>query len=238
MFFMDKKNNAYEVVNANDDTYQIEFEDFKEENGVLSSEGTWDLDDVKNVVSELSLLQQFKLYELINQDTQFEFYPVGTINDCLLDFTSEDNISDVETDDKLDFIDEFYTDYLNEAINGLRYYSNEFDMFDLLEFLSNHIESFNYTHIIGYCQGDECLVFNNDNFIYDEATKNYITCVFYGGLVEINSLDKNGDIDCTEEILDNNYDLEYEKDKIIAYMDKHYNAKLAKEKIHREFVLA
>lgn len=235
---MDKKNNVYEITNATEDTYQIEFDNFKENNGTLSSEGAWNLDTVKNIVSELPLLQQFKLYELINKDTQFEFYPMNTINDCLLDFTSENNISDVETDDKLDFIDEFYTNYLNEAIDDLKYYSNEFDMFDLLEFLSNHVETFNYTHIIGYCQGDECLVFNNDNFVYDETTKNYITCVFYGGLVEINSLDKDGDIDCTEEVLSNDYSLEYDKDKIIAYMDKYYNAKPAKERIHREFVLA
>lgn len=238
MFFMDNENNAYEVTNASDCTYSFEFDNLKEGNGVLSSEGTWDLNSVQMVVSELPVLQQFKLYERISKQIQFADYQMNTINDCLLDFTSEDNISEVTVDDKLDFNDEFYTEYLNDAISSLKYYSNDFDMFDLLEFLSNHIESFNYTHIIGYCQGDECLVFNNDNFAYNETVKNYITCVFYGGLVEINSLDKDGDIDCTEEVLSNDYSLEYDKDKIIAYMDKYYNAKPAKEKIHREFVVA
>ena len=238
MFFMDNENNAYEVTNASDYTYSFEFDNLKEGNGVLSSNGTWDLNSVKMVVSELPVLQQFKLYERISKHKQFADYQMNTINDCLLYFTSEDNISEVTIDDKLDFNDEFYDEYLNDAINSLKYCSNDFDMFDLLEFLSDNLKGFCYTHIIGWNQGEECLVFNNYNYTYDETSKNYIACILYGGLVEINRLDNNLDFDCTEEVLSNDYDLEYDKDKIINFMDKNYNAKLAKEVVHRQLVLA
>lgn len=235
---MDNEHNAYGVTNATDDTYQVEFDSLNMENGFLFSEVTGDLDDIKTIVSELPLLQQFKLYELINKDIQFTGYSMNTINDCLLDFTSEYNISEVSTDEKQDFNDEFYINYLDESIGDLKYYSNSFDMFDLLEFLSNSIESFQYSHIIGYCQGDECLIFNNDNFTYDETTKNYITCVLYGGLVEINSLDNDLNVYCTDAVLSNDYSLEYDQDKIINYMNKHYNAKPANKVVSVKLAFA
>lgn len=229
MFFMDNKNQAYQVVDADQFAYEIEFDRLHDENYILS-DGTWDIDEVKQIISELPLMQQFKLYENITMDT---------VSNCLMDYSDVETLDEVDTDTMQDFNDEFYFNYLDENIDGLRFYRpGEFDMCDLLEWLNNEIKTFNYCHIYGYCQGDECYLFNNQGFEYDEKTKNYYTCVLYGGLVEIDSLDDNGDIACQEGTLSNDYSLEYDQDKITAYMKDTFQALPAKEIITRKIVLA
>lgn len=235
---MNNENQAYQVVDADQLTYEDEFEFLHDENYILS-DGTWDIDEIKQIISELPLMKQFKLYEAINKGVKFFGYPMNTVSNCLIAYSEAESLDKVDTDTMQDFNDEFYTNYLDENIDNLRFYKpGEFDMYDLLEWLNKEVKAFNYCHIYGYCQGDECYLFNNQGSEYDEKIKNYYTCVLYGGLVEIDSLDEDGNIACQEETLSDDYSLEYDRDKIITYMKKYYKALPAKEVVTRKIVLA
>lgn len=237
---MNNKNQAYQVVDADQSTYDMELNSLHDENGIIDShDGFWDLDEVKTIISKLPLMQQFKLYEAINKGVKFFGYPMNTVFNCLMDYSEAESLDKVDTDTMQDFNSEFYINYLEDSIDDLKYWSNSFDIGDLLEWLQNNAKNFNYCTICGYNQGEECYLFNDEGLTYDNETiKNFYTCVLYGGLVEIDSLDKDdGGVECLET-LSNDYSLEYNRDKIIAYMKKYYNALPAKEVVTRKIVLA
>lgn len=232
MLFMDKKNKVYNVTSVDPEdqaTYDLAFDEFHDmENNymiVLDRFGIQDREQLSDIVETLPLMKQFQLYELINNDNNSW---LSTISDCLLDYADENSIHEVDTDTKQCFNDDFYFNYLDEDIKDLSYLSYNFDMFDLMDFLNNNLDNFNYCHVYGYVQGDEALVFNNEGNSYNDTE--YVTNVLYGGLVMVDVLNEAGEVDYTEDFISDNYSPDFEKDNLIKYMKKYYNASLVKEK--------
>lgn len=228
---MDTQKVLYNVTSVDPEdvaTQDLVFNDFHDmENNcviVSSSFGLQDREQLENIVKTLPLMKQFQLHELINNDDN-NWLP--TVSDCLLDYADENSIYKVDLDTKQCFNDDFYFNYLSEDIKGLSYWSNDFDMLDLMDFLTNSLDSFNYCHVYGYVQGDEALVFNNEGNSYNNTE--YVTNVLFGGLVMIDVLNEAGEVDYTEGFISDNYSPDFEKDNLIKYMKEYYNASLVKE---------
>lgn len=231
MLFMDTQKVLYNVTSVDPEDQSSQDLAFDEFHGmennhviVLDRFGIQDREQLADIVETLPLMKQFQLYELINNNGSW----LPTVSECLLDYADENNLGKVDTDTKQCFNSDFYFSYLDEDIKDLSYLSYNFDMFDLMDFLTNNLDSFNYCHVYGYVQGDESLVFNNKGISYNDT--GYVTNVLYGGLVMIDVLNEEGEIDYTEGFISDNYSPEFEKDNLIKYMKKYYNASLVKEK--------
>lgn len=230
---MDTQKVLYNVTSVDPEdqvTQELVFDKFHdmENNYVIVSDrfGIQDREQLADIVKTLPLMKQFQLYELINNDNSW----LSTVSNCLLDYADENSIHRVDVDTKQCFNSDFYFTYLDEDIKDLSYWSYNFGMFDLMEFLTNNLDNFNYCHVYGYAQGDEALVFNNEGNSYNDTE--YVTDVLYGGLVMIDVLNEAGEIDYTEGFISDNYNPEFEKDNLIKYMKEYYNASLVKEKIN------
>lgn len=227
MLFMDKKNKVYEVTVASSGTCQSMFDNMLEGQHLIgTSQGflEWFDDDLVDTLGGLPTIDKFKLYELMNKDSN----SLKTVSECLIDCMELDNVSQATTDEKLDFIKWGFEDYYCESVMCLPFYSPyTFDMFDLFEFLQNHNSSFNYAVLDGKI--DNNLIYNVNGKTYKQATINYYNSIINHSLVEVDSVDDDCEFKGVVATLSSAYNPEWGRDKLTAYMKDTFQALPAKK---------
>lgn len=217
--YVDNKNNFYTVLNDEDYGY-FEIENLKAEGFHFVSD--WFSEEEKNnlltEIKELSLNQQLELLKKLEDN--WCVLPESKFD---LESHQEEFIEWYGYFDQEEFDEWLQEEVLPELFNDIGWY----DIETICEYIMQFKKEFLFYELRGNCQGDYCMVWNNQGK-NTPITKEYLESVCFDSWINIYTSNEEGDpVDNLEDLPGYYISNEGENIYLNEYMKEKYNAKLA-----------